>query len=527
MPSKIDMNHATALSPSFAAHAPLIQVGECELDLGLRALRRGGKTVDLGSRAFDVLATIALAAGRIVSKDELMEAVWPDTIVEENNIHVQLSAIRKALGADRALILTVPGRGYQLAAAPDTRIMPMPRHDAGPTHEPNELRAGEALLGRDTAIADIRSMMSSARVVTLVGAGGIGKTRIAREIAHRLAAEQALDVRVVELATHATREAVVLAFADVCDVQFNGNEPDARIVANALAGLPGLLVIDNAEHVVEHAAEIVDLTSRANPRVTILATSRLRLRVSLEVVYRVGPLALPDAGDGRDAVLRSPAIGLFLRRLLSNGVDAELSDDRLRMVEEICRRLAGIPLALELAAGRASILGLEGIREGLDEPLLYLAGGYRTAQPRHQSLRAAFDWSFAMLDAAEQTVFRRLSVFIRAFTVQAASQIARDATLSNEAVMDCIGELVDKSLIEIQFEGADVKYHLLAPARAYGLEKLLAAGEICTIFERHALFASGHLPAISIESGASNPSRAGGTTHLLIHKSKLPDAMLG
>lgn len=502
------MNHAIVVSPSFAPHAPVIQVGECELDLGLRALRRGGKAVDLGSRAFDMLATIALAAGRIVSKDELMEAVWPDTIVEENNIHVQLSAIRKALGTDRKLILTVPGRGYQLAAAPDARIMPLPPHEAGPAREPNELRAGEPLLGRDAAIAEIRSMMSSARIVTLVGAGGIGKTRIAREIAHRLATEQEVDVRFVELTAHVTRAAVVQAFADVCDAPFDGNGPDLRTVANVLAGLPGLLVIDNAEHVVEHVAEIVDLTSRANPRVTILATSRFRLRVSLEVVYRVGPLALPSAGDGRDAVLRSPAIGLFLRRLLSNGVNAEMSDERLRMVEEICRRLEGIPLALELAAGRASILGLEGIREGLDEPLLYLAGGYRTAQPRHQSLRAAFDWCFDMLDAAEQTVFRRLSVFNRAFTVQAASQIARDATLSNETVMDCIGELVDKSLIEIQFEGANVKYHLLAPARAYGLEKLLAAGEICTIFERHALFASGHLPAISIESGASNPSRA-------------------
>ncbi|NLP64834.1 ATP-binding protein [Paraburkholderia sacchari] len=487
------MNHATALSPSFAAHAPVIQVGECELDLDLRALRRGGKTVELGSRAFDVLATIALAAGRVVSKDELMEAVWPDTIVEENNIHVQLSAIRKALGADRALILTVPGRGYQLAAAPETRIVPMPRHEAGPARAPNELRAGEAVIGRDTAIAEILSLMSSARIVTLVGAGGIGKTRIAREIAHRLAAEQALDVRLVELAAHATRAAVVQAFADVCGAPFNGKEPDARIVANGLAGLPGLLVIDNAEHVVEHVAEIVDLTSRANPQMTILVTSRSRLRVSLESVYRVGPLALPHAGEDRDAMLRSPAIALFLRRLRSNGVSAEMSDERLRMAEEICRRLAGIPLALELAAGRASLLGLEGIRERLDEPLLYVAGGYRTAQPRHQSLRAAFDWSFDMLDAAEQTVFRRLSVFNRAFTVQAASEVARDATLSNEAVMDCIGELVDKSLIEIQFEGADVKYHLFAPARAYGLEKLLAAGEICTIFERHALFASGHV----------------------------------
>ena len=228
-----------------------------------------------------------------------------------------------------------------------------------------------------------------------------------------------------------------------------------------------------------------------------------------EVVYRVGPLALPGAGDSRDAVLRSPAVGLFLRRLFSNGVNADMCDDRLRVVEEICRRLDGIPLALELAAGRAAVLGLEGICEGLDEPLLYLAGGYRTAQPRHRTLRAAFDWSFEMLDAAEQTVFRRLSVFNRAFSPEAARLIARDATLSNEAVMDCVGELVDKSLIEIQFEGADAKYHLSAPARAYGREKLLAEGEICTILERHALYVSERLPALPVEGVASSPLSPG------------------
>ncbi|WP_233887142.1 ATP-binding protein [Paraburkholderia flagellata] len=504
------MNYAIADSASFDSRTPVIQVGECELDLGVRALRRGGKVVDLGSRAFDVLATIALAGGRIVSKDELMEAVWPDTIVEENNIHVQLSAIRKALGTDRKLILTVPGRGYQLvAAASNVRIVSLPLHESGPAPEPNPLPVRDALLGREAAIAEIRSMIASARVVTLVGAGGIGKTRIAREIAHRLVTEQAVDVRLVELAAHGTRAAVIRAFADVCGLPFVEEEPDLRSVASELAGMRGVLVIDNAEHVVEHVAEIIGLISHTNPQVRILATSRFRLRVFDEFVYRVGPLALPGAGDSRDAVLRSPAVGLFLRRLFSNGVNADMCDDRLRVVEEICRRLEGIPLALELAAGRASVLGLEGICEGLDEPLLYLAGGYRTAQPRHRTLRAAFDWSFEMLDAAERTVFRRLSVFNRAFSPEAACLIARDAALSNEAVMDCVGELVDKSLIEIQFEGADVTYHLSAPARAYGREKLLAEGEICTIFERHARYVSEHLPALPVEGVASNPLSPG------------------
>ncbi|WP_167387591.1 ATP-binding protein [Paraburkholderia susongensis] len=499
------MNHAITDSRSFDPRAQIIQVGECEVDLGVRALRRGGKVADLGSRAFDVLATIALAGGRIVSKDELMETVWPDTIVEENNIHVQLSAIRKALGTDRKLILTVPGRGYQLVApGPDARIIPLPRPEPGPTARSSQMPAGEALLGREAAIAEIRSLMASARILTLVGAGGIGKTRIAREVARLLAAEQAVEVFLVELATHRTRGAVMRAFADVCGHPLDEDEPDLQLMASVLAGMRGLLVIDNAEHVVEHVAEIVGLISRANPQVRILCTSRFRLRVSLEVVYRVGPLALPEAGDSPDATFRSPAVSLFLRRLFSNGVNVDMSHDRLSVVEKICRCLEGIPLALELAAGRASVLGLEGICEGLDEPLLYLAGGYRTAQPRHRTLRASFDWSFEMLNAIEQIVFRRLSVFNGTFAAEAACLIACDAMLSNEAVMDCVGELVDKSLIEIQFEGAEAKYHLLAPARSYGREKLLSAGEIYTIFERRTLYFGEHRPAPSIDAATSH-----------------------
>ncbi|WP_322054229.1 ATP-binding protein [Paraburkholderia bannensis] len=496
------MNYATADSPSLDPRTLVIQVGHCELDLGARALRRDGAVVELGSRAFDVLATIAQAAGRIVSKSELMEAVWPDTIVEENNIHVQLSAIRKALGADRKLILTVSGRGYQLVAAtPEAQgtALRQPESAAGPSALP----VRDALLGREDAIAEVQAMMASARVLTLVGAGGIGKTSMAQEIARQIAADQAVDVRFVELAAHDTRSAMIRAFANVCGLPAAGDEADLRSVASRLAGLRGVLVIDNAEHVVEHVAELISLIVYANPQVRILATSRLRLRVAHEVVYRVGPLELPDAGDCRDAILRSPAVGLFLRQWLSNGVHADMSDDRLRVVGEICRRLDGIPLALELAAGRASVLGLEGLCEGLDEPLLYLAGGYRTAQPRHRTLRAAFDWSFALLDADEQRVFRRLSVFDQAFSPEAASRIARDATLSNQAVMDCVGELADKSLVEIHFEGAEVKYRLSTPARAYGREKLLAEGEICMIFERHANYVSEQLHAI--ETMASSP----------------------
>ncbi|MEX3676639.1 winged helix-turn-helix domain-containing protein [Paraburkholderia sp. BR14320] len=497
------MNHAIADFRTFAPRPPVIQIGECDVDLGVRALRRGGRVVELGSRAFELLATIALAGGRIVSKDELMDAVWPDTIVEENNIHVQLSAIRKALGPDRKLIVTVPGRGYQLVSpVSGGTIVHLPRRQCTLAPEPYHARTSEALLGRESAIAEIRSMMASAPVLTLIGAGGIGKTAIAREIAHQFASEQAVDVHFVELAAHRTRHAVIRVFVEACGLRLHDDEPDIQSVANVLARMRGLLVIDNAEHVVEHVAEIVGLIGQAGHQAMILVTSRFRLRVSSEVVYRVGPLALADSRDDPQAILRSPAVRLFLNRLSSNGVNVDMNHDRLRLVEEICRRLEGIPLALELAAGRACALGLHGICAGLDEPLLYLAGGYRTAQPRHRTLRAALDWSFDMLDISEQTVFRRLSVFGHAFCAEAASRIARDATLPAEAVMDCVGELIDKSLIEVQFDGAEARYYLSAAARAYGREKLLAAGESRTIFERHTRHIGEHYPAL-VPDGAA------------------------
>ncbi|WP_167760193.1 ATP-binding protein [Paraburkholderia pallida] len=493
------MNQATADFATFASHAQIIPIGECEVDLGGRALRRGREALELGSRAFDVLATIAQAAGRLVSKSELMEAVWPNTVVEENNIHVQLSAIRKALGADRELIVTVPGRGYQLAVsrrdATSARV-PAPQREAEAMPGLTQL-AHDALIGREAAITEIRALMDSTRVLTLVGAGGIGKTSLAREVAHRLATEQALEVRVVELAEHCTRAAVIRAFARCCGLQFDERDgPDVRRLAQTLAAMPGLLLIDNAEHVSAHVAEIVGSISRAvHSQVRMLVTSRFRLRVSFEVVYRVGPLALPDADSDAQTTLYSAAVRLFLRRLFSNGQHVDMNGERLSVVREICRRLEGVPLALELAASRAAVLGLEGIRQGLDEPLLYLGSGYRTAQPRHQNLRSTLDWSFDILNNREQTVFRRLCIFDRPFSRVAACQIAGDAVLSSTAVMDCVSELVDKSLVEMRFDRAELQYALSAPARAFGREKLLAAGEIRVIAERHALYVGGQLLA--------------------------------
>ncbi|MCC8402444.1 helix-turn-helix transcriptional regulator [Paraburkholderia sp. MMS20-SJTN17] len=470
----------------------VIRIGECEVDLSVRVLRRRGEKLELGSRAFDILAVLALAAGRVVTKNELMDAVWPDTVVEENNLHVHLSSIRKALGRDGKFIVTVPRRGYQLIApridAPGSDQIAQDRpFRVNPRVAPREDR----LIGRESAMAEIRSLLPTTRVLTLTGAGGIGKTSIARELARSMSAQYEPAVHFVELATHNTCRGVAQALAASYGIPLGSEESDLERVALMLAGTKGLLIVDNAEHVVEYVAQFLEFACHYTSELRFLVTSRLRLRVPCEVVYRVGPLALPEVEDAPVATLRSPSSRLFQQRLFSNGQNMNTSGDRRRLIDDICRHLDGVPLAIELAAGRASILGLEALRLVLKEPLLYLSGGFRTAQERHKSLRASLDWSFEMLSGRERAVFRRLCVFSYPFDAEAACLIARDDTLNDSAVMDCVCELVDKSMVEIRFEGAAITYHVLALARAYGREKLAEAGELDAIMERHALYAGG------------------------------------
>lgn len=485
------MTQAKHPLPTLASGKQKIRIGECEIDLGARMFRRRGQAHELGSRAFDILAVIALAAGRLVSKNELMDAVWPDTFVEENNLHVHLCAIRKALGPDGKLIVTVPRRGYKLTIPQPETPNPDPMMlDRLVDGKADAMTGRASLLGREQVIADIRSRLPSMRVLTLVGAGGIGKTSIVREIARRLSDERASNIHFVELAARNTCRDVIQAVAAGCGVTVDSQESDLERFALMLTKVKGLLIIDNAEHVVEHVAQLIELACSRASELHVLVTSRTPLRVPCEFVYRVGPLALPEREDDVEAMLGSPSVRLFLRRLSSNGHHLDWDHDGLRAVQEICRRLDGVPLAIELAAGRAAVLGLERILHGLEEPLLYLGGGYRTAEERHKSVRASLDWSFDMLSDSEQTVFRRLCAIDGHFNADAACFVAQDHSLSRSTVMNCVCELVDKSLVEIYFESAEVKYRVLAPARAYGREKLVEAGELSRVVERHARYGS-------------------------------------
>ncbi|WP_306805829.1 winged helix-turn-helix domain-containing protein [Caballeronia sp. BR00000012568055] len=446
----------------------MIEVGRFQLDPEMRTLRRGGETVPLGSRAFDILAVVARARGRLVSKHELMSAVWPQTVVEENNIQVHLSTLRKVLGDDRGLLVTVPGRGYQLLQtskampARTIRRVPVPK---------------TTLIGRDQDVRQVRAMLDRAHVLTLVGAGGIGKTSLAIEALRQAADDFDEAPCVVELSALKTRQDVLHAIAQGCGLQNADSALRLADLAESLAPLKTLILLDNAEHVIEHVAEAVEAIIAENDVLYILVTSREPLRIMGETLYRVDPLVVP-APDCTVAELHScPAVDLFLQR--ANSLHGRLKPDEneIRLVAEICRRLDGIPLAIELAAARVLALGIEGVCRRLDDRMAILAGGYRTALPRHQTLRATFDWSFALLDQDTKALFRRLAIFGGAFTFEALSAIACDEDLSPASAIDGISELVGKSLVNVEFDGPVAAYRLSESTRAYALEKLNAEGE--------------------------------------------------
>lgn len=472
----------------------VMELGRFQVDLGTRELRRDGVAIPVGSRAFDILAVLVSAGGRLVTKDELMSVVWPQTIVEENNIQVQLSALRKILGPDRNLVLTVPGRGYQLCvrkldAAPTSRLGGSMR-DAHRPPPPLNI----ALVGRERAVQRIVAMLESSRLVTLVGTGGIGKTRLSLEVARRIELDSAEPAYFVDLSGLTTRDGMLEAIMTGCGRPTGDAGLPEEGVACALSNLRGLLLIDNAEHLIAHVAEIVDALLAANDRVRIVVTSRERLRISPEHTFKVDPLETPPASTAQVDILAHSAVRLFLQRANAMQVTVDPDGRQLQLVGEICRRLDGIPLAIELAAARVADLGLDGARRCLDDRMAFLSGGYRTARLRHQSLRATFDWSYALLGHSERTLFRRIAVFDRLFTLDALGTVACDATLSLGSAISGIDALVANSLLNVQMEGPRVLYWLYESTRAYALQKLCDEGEVETItmrYERNII----HLPS--------------------------------
>ncbi|MCA8256078.1 winged helix-turn-helix domain-containing protein [Burkholderia sp. AU31624] len=471
----------------------MIQIGTLSVDFEQRDIRCQGASLRIGARALDILEVLHRASGAVVSKDDIMDAVWPGLIVEENRLQVHVATLRKALGTSRDLIKTVPGRGYLLVACASPGPEPMPAADtpaAVPAAVPTDARASllpAPLVGRDTEIAQIVEMLERTPVVTLVGAGGIGKTSLAVRVAHAVRSRSRERVLFVELARAGTRADMLIAVAAELGLDTQ-RVPAIEDIGAAFAASRYLLVFDNAEHIVDLVASLVETLTSCAGSLRVLVTSREPLHISAEAVLRMSPLAVPGDDARTDEIVRCSAVELFLERVRTAAPDCPVDEAGTRLIADICRRLDGLPLAIELAAARVATLGLAVVASRLDDRLNLLTGGLRSALPRHQTLRATFDWSYVLLDPAARALFRRMGCFIGPFTFDAAHAVATEPGTSAADMIAVLGELVAKSLVTVEFHGASARYRLTESTRAYALEKLHNEGEFERIAARHARY---------------------------------------
>jgi predicted ATPase/DNA-binding winged helix-turn-helix (wHTH) protein len=487
---------------------PVYASGECEIDLARRELRVLGSPAPVGGRAFEIIEVLAQSAGELVTKDDLMNRIWPGAIVMDSTLHVHAAAVRKALGPYRGLLKTESRRGYRLLGDWTVR-----RHDtAKPAAGPQQIRGtGEApatnfpaavtrLIGRCSAVRRLHDLASASRVVTLTGPGGIGKTTLALKVARCILGEFADGGWLVELASLSDPRLVPAAVAGALGLRLGSDIESAEAVARAVGEKKLLLVLDNCEHVIDAAATLADMFVRLCPRTTILATSRELLRIEAEYAYRVPPLEVPVNDEIEADQIRShSAPQLFIARAGQLGSDVASHAENLPTIAAICRRLDGIPLAIEFAAARAATLGIEPVAAGLRDRFALLKSMRRTALPRHRTLRATLDWSYELLPDAERLLLRRLAIFSGSFSLGAVGAVTGRGEASEVEIADGIASLVAKSLVTPDLATGGGYFRLLETTRIYALARLAESGELQEFARRHAEYYKGLLERIDYE----------------------------
>ena len=388
------------------------------------------------------------------------------------------------LGAHRLRDLTYPEQVYQLIAPGLRSDFPALRSlEVLPNNLPLQLTS---FVGRDREVGEIESLLKKHRVVTIVGSGGVGKTRASLQVGANMLDGSGDGAWFVELAPLADGSVIPGAIASAVGIELPAGVPLDALVAK-LKAKHLLLVLDNCEHLVEATARVVDALVRGCPNVVVLASSRQGLGIAGEATYRMPSLSVPDAAGtvGLADLRRYGAIALFVERAEAADQKFALTDENAPAVADICRRLDGIAFAIELAAARVRMLSPQQLQRRLDERFRILTGGSRTALPRQQTLRALIDWSYELLDARERALFRRIGVFVDGFTLEGASAVCTDATFDELELFDVLASLVDKSLVVAELNGPATRYRLLESTRAYALEKLTEADESKRLFERH------------------------------------------
>jgi predicted ATPase/DNA-binding winged helix-turn-helix (wHTH) protein len=478
-----------------AVHRKL-RFGPFELSIGERILWRDGLVLPLGGRALDILIYLVGRPGEVVTKKELFDHAWPDVVVEEGNLRVHIAAIRKALGDGKfgnRYIANIQGRGYSFVGSV---VGPDDRKTDGPNrrHEGILPTRPRRMVGRDQTLGDVQGSLREERFVTLLGPGGIGKTTIAVAAGHDLAEEFGGQVYFVDLGGLADPDHVAKAIGTSLGLVLHSNDASVELV-DLVRPRRLLIILDSCEHVIEAAASVAEQLYQGAAQVHLLATSRELMRVEGEHCYRVLPLDFPhaDTGQTAEAVLRYPAVQLFVERVTARGASFFFSDREAPFVADLCRRLDGLPLAIELAAGPVAALGVKSAAARLVSRLELLKLGHRTVVPRQQTLKATLDWSYDLLSDLERIVFRRLACFVGHFALEAARAIVAEETLADGEVLDAIAGLVEKSLITTRFDHEEPQYRLLDTTRAYALEKLAEYAEFDAIFQRHAEYFASYL----------------------------------
>ena len=468
-----------------------------------RSFLEEGRAVGTTGRSFDLLVALVERRREVVSKNELMDLVWPNVVVEESNLHVQIAALRRQIG--RAAIATVPGRGYVFTSEVQVEV------DGGAVPPPAVVeRSSEAgarpdsldapgnlpfalpwLAGREQDHRAILALLLDHAVVTVTGPGGIGKTRVAQAVARVAQDRHDGGAWWVELAAVNDAFGVASTVGRVLGIVRSDRRVEVTDLGRGLRGRSLLLVLDNCEHLLDAVLDLVTTMRAEAPDVTMLLTSQQPLGAAEESIYRLGGLALPSSPD-LDAVRNASGTALFVARACAADRHFALSAANAPTVRDIVERLDGIPLAIELAAARLPLLGLDGLCARLQERFDVLTASSRGRPPRQQTLKAALEWSHGLLTGGEQALFRRLAVFVGGFTLEAAQAVGAADGVDRWDVLELLGALVDKSLVLVD-GGNTPRYRYLETARLFASKALHQAGEADRFRRRHAERMRDHL----------------------------------
>ncbi|WP_211326926.1 ATP-binding protein [Roseateles depolymerans] len=473
-------------------------------------MTRDGVPVKLGGRAFEMLLTLAQASGALVPTEALMARLWPDAVVEPGSLRVHMAGLRKTLGRQddgSPWIENQPGKGYRLLGMAPSSSSPAPSWESGRAEPAPQSSADDYLpiritssIGREPVIQALVDGFPQRRLVTIVGPGGIGKTTVGLEAARRLAGSGLDGVRFVDLTALSDPQLLPSTLAQALGVRVSAHDPTASLMAY-LAPTRMLMVLDGCECVVEAAALLAERLLTAAPGLLLLATSREPLRIRGEWVVRLPPLDLPDTPTPDLASApRYSALALFMERSAAAGGPPLAQDDMPALVQ-LCRKLDGNPLALEIAAARTSTFGVRGLLGLLDERLSLLSQGRRTSPQRHHTLQATLDWSYRTLSDSERAILRRLSVFRSRFTFEAAATVSAFAPVRADEVFDGLEGLIAKSLLVTDSIGGAVGLRLLDTTRAYAADKLAESGESHAVALRHVAACQQLFDAFARDSG--------------------------